>query len=216
MAAQSALTGPEATGSGVIEVTSPASGVVTHLLQQSERSVGAGTPLVDVGQTSGLEAQIEFLSQDAVKIRPGQRAEIYNWGGPGVIPAQVRLVEPQGFTKISALGVEEQRVLVMLQFTGPPSSWDALAPGFRVWGRVYLRQTSSAVLAPVGALVRDNGRSAVFRIEQGHARLRPVRVGALTDQDAEVISGLSPGDRLVEFPSDQVRDGVGVRARTAG
>jgi HlyD family secretion protein len=206
------LTGPLVGGGEVIAITSPASGVVTQLLQQSERSVAAGSPLIEVGDTGGLEAQVEFLSQDAVKIRPGQRAEIYNWGGPADIPAQVRLVEPQGFTKISALGVEEQRTLVMLQFTGPPASWSGLAPGYRIWGRVYLRETPSAVVAPLGALVRDRGGWAVFRVEQGRARLRPVTVGALSDQDAEILSGAAPGDVLVDYPSDQVRDGGRVKA----
>jgi HlyD family secretion protein len=212
-AAESLLTGPEAAGSGFVAITSPASGVVTHLLQQSERDVLAGTPLVEIGETSGLEAQIEFLSQDAVKIKPGDRAEIFNWGGPLPIPAEVRLVEPQGFTKISALGVEEQRTLVMLQFTGPPADWERLGPGYRVWGRVYLREAPSAVLASVGALVRDRGTWAVFRLESGRAVLRPVKVGAMTDRDAEILSGLSLGDRLVEFPSDQVGDGVRVAPR---
>jgi HlyD family secretion protein len=189
--------------------------VVTHLSQQSESPVSAGAPLIEVGDTQGLEAQIEFLSQDAARIRPGQRAEIYNWGGPGVIPAQVRLVQPQGFTKVSALGVEEQRVLVMLQFTGPPSSWTGLAPGYRVWGRVWLRQTASTVLAPLGALVRDNGEWAVFRIEGGRARLRRVRVGVVTDQDAEILQGAEPGDQLVNFPSDQIKDGLRVKPKAA-
>ena len=108
MSARAALANPPAARSQLVTVTSPASGVVTHLLQQSERTVTVGTQLVEVGDAAGLEAAIEFLSQDAVKIRPGQRAEIYNWGGPANIPAEVRLVEPQGFTKVSALGVEEQ------------------------------------------------------------------------------------------------------------
>ncbi|MGZ3274312.1 MAG: efflux RND transporter periplasmic adaptor subunit [Caulobacteraceae bacterium] len=211
--AEAALMGPEAEGPGMIAVTSPASGVVTRLLQQSERPVAAGSPLVEVGETNGLEAQIEFLSQDAVKIRPGMKAEIYDWGGARPIPAEVRLVEPQGFTKVSALGVEEQRALVMLQFTGPPESWAGLAPGYRLWGRVFLRQTPSAVVAPLGALVRDQGGWAVFRLEQGKARLRPIQVGALTDTVAEVLTGLKPGDRLVVYPSDQVRDGVAVKSR---
>jgi len=213
VAARSALTGPEASGVGLVSVTSPASGVVTRLLQQSERDVAAGVPLVEIGETRGLEAQIEFLSQDAVKVRPGMKAEIFDWGGPADIPAQVRLVEPQGFTKISALGVEEQRTLVMLQFTGPPSSWAGLEPGYRVWGRVFLRETPSALVVPVGALVRDRGGWAVFRVEDGRARLRPVKVGAITDRDAEVLSGVTAGDRVVVFPSDQVRDGARVRAR---
>jgi HlyD family secretion protein len=211
--AEAALMGPEAGGSGMIEVTSPASGMVTRLLQQSERPVAAGAPLVEIGETGGLEGQIEFLSQDAVRIRPGMKAEIYDWGGPGPIPAEVRLIEPQGFTKVSALGVEEQRALVMLQFTGPPESWSGLAPGYRVWGRVFLRQTPSAVVAPLGALVRDQGRWAVFRLEGGKARLRPIEVGALTDTVAEIIKGVEPGDRLVVYPSDQVRDGAAARAR---
>jgi HlyD family secretion protein len=215
-AAQSLLTTPEADRAGAVALTSPASGVVTRLLQQSERDVAAGAPLVEVGEIRGLEAQIEFLSQDAVKIRPGQRAEIYDWGGPRPIPAEVRLVEPQAFTKVSALGVEEQRALVMLQFTGPASDWAGLEPGYRVWGRVYLRETPSAVVAPIGALVRDKGGWAVCRIERGRARLRPVRVGALTDQAAEILGGAAVGDQLVVFPSDQVRDGARVRARAPG
>jgi len=211
--AEAALMGPDALSAGMIEVTSPTSGVVTRLLQQSERPVAAGAPLVEVGQTQGTEAQIEFLSQDAVRIRPGMRAEIYDWGGPRPIAAEVRLVEPQGFTKISALGVEEQRALVMLQFTGPPESWAGLAPGYRVWGRVFLRQTPSALVAPLGALVRDRGGWAVFRVEQGKARLRAVQVGALTDTVAEILGGLAAGDKLIVYPSDQVRDGVAVKAR---
>jgi len=212
--AQMALANPQATAKQVVNVTSPASGVVTHLLQQSERTVAVGTQLVEIGDTAGLEAAIEFLSQDAVKIRAGQRAEIYNWGGPAAIPAEVRRVEPQGFTKVSALGVEEQRTLVILQFTAPATAWAGLAPGYRVWGRVYLRQTAAAILAPLGALVRDRGDWAVYRIEQGRARLRPVRIGTLTDRDGEVLSGISPGDPLIAYPSDQVQDGVRVRART--
>jgi HlyD family secretion protein len=214
-AAESLLTGPEVAGSGFVAITSPASGVVTHLLQQSERDVLAGTPLVEIGETSGLEAQIEFLSQDAVKIKAGDRAEIFNWGGPLPIPAEVRLVEPQGFTQISALGVEEQRTLVMLQFTGPPTDWERLGPGYRVWGRVYLREAPSAMIAPIGTLVRDRGTWAVFRVEGGRAVLRSVKVGAMTDRDAEILSGLSIGDRLVEFPSDQVGSGVRVAPRTS-
>ena len=216
VAAQSALTGPEAATGQTIDVTSPTSGVVTQLLQQSARTVAAGAQLVEVGAVQGLEAQIEFLSQDAVRIRPGMAAEIYDWGGPKPIPAEVRLVEPHGYLKISALGVEEQRALVMLQFTGPLSDWAGLAPGYRVWGRVYLRREPSAVLAPLGALVRDRGQWAVYRVGSGRARLRPVRVGALTDQDAEILSGLVPGDQVVVFPSDQVHDGARVRRRVDG
>jgi len=208
--AESTLKTPAAGSGQLVLVTSPASGVVTRLIQQSERTVTVGTQLVEVGDTSGLEAAIEFLSQDAVKIRPGQRAAIYNWGGPAEIAAEVRLVEPQGFTKVSALGVEEQRTLVILQFVGPPDTWARLAPGYRVWGRVYLRDVPDAVLIPIGALVRDHGEWAVFCVDQGRAHLQRVRIGVLTDRDAEVMTGVGPGDVVVLYPSDEVHDGARV------
>lgn len=126
-AVQAALIGPDAQGSGEVVIKAPASGFVTRVLEPSERTVSAGTPLIEVSDTGDLEAAIEFLSQDAVRIREGMAAEIYDWGGPAVIPARVRRVEPEGFTKTSALGVEEQRALVLLQFTGPPEQWSRLA-----------------------------------------------------------------------------------------
>jgi HlyD family secretion protein len=211
--AELTLADPRSPGTRATAVISPASGVVTRLLQQSERTVAAGTPLVEVGETSGLEAAIEFLSQDAVRIRPGQKAAIYDWGGSQELPAEVRRVEPQGFPKVSALGVEEQRTLVILRFTGPSSGWAGLAPGYRVWGRVYLRELASAVIAPLGALVRDGGQWAAYRIEQGRARLRPLQVGTLTDRQAEIVAGVAPGDVVIVYPSDQVRDGLRVRVR---
>lgn len=211
VAARAAMMGPNAEDGQVVEVRSPASGRVTRVLQESERTVPMGAPLVEISASEGLEAAIEFLSQDAVRIREGMAAEIYDWGGPEVLPAVVRRVEPQGFTKVSALGVEEQRALVLLQFTGPSSQWGRLGAGYRVWGRVILRRAPRALKAPLGALVRSGGGWAVYRIEGGRARLKPVRVGALTDREAEVLSGLSAGDLLIVFPSDKVRDGARVR-----
>ncbi len=210
--AELALATPSVRGE-MIPVRSPASGVVTRVVQQSERTVGAGTQLIEIGDTAGLEAAIEFLTQDAVRIRPGQRAEIYNWGGDADIAAEVRRIEPQGFTKVSALGVEEQRTLVILQFTAPASACEALAPGYRVWGRVYLREMPSVVLAPVGALVRDGGHWAAYRVEGGRARLRAVQIGTIGDRDVEVLSGLAVDDKVVVYPSDQVVDGLKVAAR---
>jgi len=122
-------------------------------------------------------------------------------------------VEPQGFTKVSALGVEEQRVLVLLQLDGRPDAWTRLGPGYRVWGRVFLRQEAKAVKAPLGALVRADGGWAVFRIAERRARLTPVKVGALTDDEAEIRAGLKAGERVVVFPTDKVADGVLVRER---
>lgn len=212
-AARSALTGPEAAGGEVVEVAAPTSGYVTRVIEPSARTVAMGEPLIEIADNTGLEAAIEFLSQDAVRVREGMSAEIYDWGGPGVIRAQVRRVEPKGFTKVSALGVEEQRVLVLLQFTDPADKWDTLAPGYRVWGRVFLRQEADAMKAPIGSLVRADGGWAVYRIERGRARLRPVSIGAMTDREAEVLKGLAVGDRVVVFPSDQVRDGRRIKPR---
>lgn len=214
-AARSALLGPDAADGRAVPVTSPASGYVTRVLQESERTVAMGAPLVEIGDQSGLEAAIEFLTQDAVRVSEGMPAEIFDWGGEGTIPAIVRRVEPQGFTKVSALGVEEQRVLVLLQFAGDPVRWSRLGPGYRVWGRVVLRREANAVKVPVGALVREGRGWAVFRVIGGRARLSPVTVGAMTDDEAEIRKGLRPGERVVVFPSDKVRDGVGIRERRA-
>lgn len=209
-AARAALIGPEAATSGLVTVTAPASGAVTRVLQESERVVAMGAPLVEVSDRGGLEAAVEFLSQDAVRIREGMAAEVFDWGGPP-IPAVVRRVEPQGFTKVSALGVEEQRALVLLQLDGDPAAWKSLAPGYRLWGRVFLRRESRAVKAPLGALVRSGGGWAAYRVADGRSRLTPITVGAITDREAEVRRGLASGDKVVVFPSDKVTDGGRVR-----
>lgn len=209
-AARASLLDPEIDGLGMVRVTAPTSGYVTRVLQQSARTVAAGVPLVEVGDQGGLEAAIEFLSQDAVRIREGMPAEVYDWGGTGTLPAMVRRVEPQGFTKISALGVEEQRVVVVLQFTGASRAWSSLGPGYRLSGRVFLRRQPKALKAPLGALVRSGEQWAVYQVVGGRARLIPVRIGAMTDQEAEILEGLKQDDRVVVFPSDKVQDGVRV------
>jgi HlyD family secretion protein len=213
-AARAALIGPEAPAAAPVPVRAPVSGWITHVLQESERDVAMGAQVLEVSASSEREAQIEFLSQDAVRIRVGMPAELYDWGGPGTIPARVRLIEPQGYLKISALGVEEQRALVMLAFTGDPHQYAALGPGYRVWGRVFLRRAASVLKVPLGALVRNAGGWAVFRVESGQARLRPVSVGVMTDSEAEILHGLARGDAVVVFPSDQVHDGAAVKPRS--
>lgn len=212
-ASRSALLSPEARGGAGVTVRSPASGYVTRVLEESERTVSRGVPLVEIGDGAQLEAAIEFLTQDAVRIREGMRAEVYDWGGAGALSAVVRRVEPQGFTKVSALGVEEQRVLVLLRLTANPTAWSRLGPGYRLWGRVELRRADNAVKAPIGALVRDRGQWAVYRVADGRARLARVQVAAITDEDVEILGGIAAGDRVVNFPSDKVRDGVRVRER---
>ncbi|HEX3408084.1 MAG TPA: efflux RND transporter periplasmic adaptor subunit [Caulobacteraceae bacterium] len=210
--ARAALIGPDARGGQLVDVTSPAAGWVTRVMEPSARTVTAGTQLIEVSAGQGLEAVVEFLSEDAAKIRPGMAAEVYDWGG-APLAARVRLVEPSGFTKVSALGVDEQRVYVWLTIADAPANWAALAPGYRIWGRVFLRQSSHALIVPLGALQRHAGGWALYRIVGGRARLTPVSIGAITDKDAEALSGVSEGDQVVIFPSDQVKDGVGVSAR---
>lgn len=215
-AARAALIGPDRPVAGVVAVKSPASGHVTRVLQESERLVVAGAPLVEVSERRGLEAAIEFLSQDAVRIAEGMPAAIYDWGGSSDLPAVVRRIEPQGFTKVSALGVEEQRVLVLLQFTAPESQWAGLEPGYRIWGRVILRTSPKAIKVPLGALVRKDSGWAVFSVHDGRAHLTSVEVGAITDREAEIRKGLVRGEQVVVFPSDRVKDGQPVTPRKPG
>jgi HlyD family secretion protein len=213
-AAQAALIGPDSRlGPFSISVTAPATGRITRVLQESARYVSAGTALIEVSDQAGLEAAIEFLSQDAVRISEGMAAQVYDWGGAAPIAAVVRRIEPQGFTKVSALGVEEQRVLVMLQLNGDPRSWSSLGPGYRLWGRVFLRRRERVTTVPIGALVRIDGRWAVFKIRKGRTYRTFVDIGILTDQKAEVRTGLRPGDRVVLYPSDRVTDQGRVRLR---
>jgi len=211
--ARSALLGPEARAGRPVSVAAPVSGYVTRVLQESARAVSVGEPLLEIADGGGLEAAVEFLSQDAVRIKEGMSAELFDWGGAGVIPAIVRRVEPRGFTKISALGVEEQRVLVLLQLTGSKDAWRNLGPGYRVWGRVFLRREKDVLKIPLGALVRKDAGWAVFRLERGGARLTPVEVDILTDREANIASGLKDGDQVIVFPSDRVAEGVKVRER---
>lgn len=213
LSARAALLGPETVAPEAVSVVAPATGYITRVLQESERVVSTGAPLVEISEGQGLEAQIEFLSQDAVRIREGMPAEIYDWGGPGSIPAVVRRVEPEGFVKVSALGVEEHRVLVMLQFTGSADQWARMGPGYSVWGRVFLRREIRALKLPLGALVGSGDGWAVFRVDSGRARLVHVAVGAMTDREAEIRGGLKSGDQVVLFPSDRVRDGGLVEPR---
>lgn len=212
-AAQAALIGPKSVGPLAISVTAPATGRVTRVLQDSARYVPAGTALIEVSDQSGLEGAVEFLSQDAVRISEGMTAQIYDWGGAVPIAAIVRRIEPQGFTKVSALGVEEQRVLVMLQLIGDPRAWSSLGPGYRLWGRVFLHRQDRVTTVPVGALVRVGGRWAVFKIRQGRSYRTFVDIGIMTDQKVEVKAGLRSGDRVVLYPSDRVTDQGWVRSR---
>jgi HlyD family secretion protein len=191
-------------------VRSPADGRVLRLLQESEAVVAPGAPLLEVGDLRDLEIVAEFLSQDAIAIRPGAAAFIENWGGETPIAARVSRIEPHAHTKISALGVEEQRVNVIARLVDPAHA-PPLGHGFRVDLRVVASEQPHALRAPTDALVRSGADWAVFRLQGGRARLTPIRLGEGGERYRAVRAGLAPGDRVVLFPGDALQDGARVR-----
>jgi HlyD family secretion protein len=208
---------PVTTGStGVVccvQVRAPASGRVLRMLVKSEQVVPAGTPLLEIGDPQDIEIVVEMLSTDAVKIREGADATIDGWGGTTSIPAVVTRIEPGGFTKISALGIEEQRVRVILDFKGPPQAWKTLGNDFRVYARVTSWKSDSVMRVPLSALFRQGDDWAVFRMMDGEAVLTTIKVGHRNREAAEVLSGLKAGERVILHPSDRVHDGVAVAER---
>ncbi len=190
------------------EVTSPVNGSVLKVVQKSESPVALGAPLLEVADARSLEAVVDVLSQDAVAIRPGMAARVELGQGVAPLGALVRLVEPAAFTKVSALGVEEQRVNVVLDFPGPLDSVWTIGDGFRVEAQIVTLRIEDAVKAPVGALFRDGAGWAVFVAEGEHAARRAVTVAHRNGLEAMVEAGLKPGERVIVYPSDALRDGA--------
>ncbi len=195
-------------GQSCIEVRSPVTGRVLRVVEESERVVSAGTPLLEVGDPSGLEIVVDVLSADAVRIRPGARMLLERWGGGEPLTARVRLVEPSGFTKISTLGVEEQRVNVIGDLDQVP---EGLGDGFRVEARIVVFESPDVLRVPASALFRRGEGFAVFVVEDDTAKRRAVEVGERGGGAAEIRSGLEPGERVIIHPSDRIEDGVRVR-----
>lgn len=215
-AARARLITPDQIGSGgrSVEIRAPTSGRVLRVLQESESVVNAGAPILEIGDPGGLEIVAEFLSSDAVQVRPGAEAVIDAWGGEA-LKGRVRQVEPFGFLKVSALGVEEQRVNVIIDLLEAPPQGAALGHGYRVEAAVTTWQGRGVLRAPVGALFRREGKWAVFRVEDGRARLRTVEVGRNNGEVAEIRSGLSAGDVVVLHPDRTLAAGDRVRRRAA-
>lgn len=202
-----------AVSSQPLAVRAPLSGVVLRVPLPSETTVTAGTALLDIGDPLQMEVVAELLTTDAVQAKPGTRASIERWGGPPV-QGRVRRVEPAAFTKISALGIEEQRVKVLIDITTPPAEWLALGDGFRVTVRVITVSTDDAVIVPVGALFpRANGDMTVYVLDGKRARLRPVEIVARNGSVGWVRHGLSQGERVIVYPPPGVADGVRVLIR---
>lgn len=201
------------TNGRTLEVRSPVSGAVMRLPRESEATVAAGTPLVEIGDPRNLEIVTDLLSADAVRLPSGARVLIDNWGGTSPLNGRVRRVEPFGFTKISALGVEEQRVNVIIDITDPPEKWAKLGHGYRVIIRAVEWESANALQLPVSALFRDKGKWAVFAVEDDRARLVPVTVGRINDERAELLGGLKKGASLILHPSEKITDGARVEQR---
>lgn len=196
-----------------VKIHSPVDGRVLRILRESEGFVQAGEGLVAVGNPERLEIVVDLLSIDAVKISPGDSALIENWGGGNPLRARVRRVEPFGFTKVSALGIEEQRVNVVLDLVSPREDWQALGHGYQVDVRVVLWESPEVLKVPLTALFRDEEQWMIFVNEKGRARQKPVEIGHSNAMDAQVLAGLGAGEWIVLYPGEQVLDGARIAAR---
>lgn len=195
-------------GRAALPLVSPIDGVVVRRFLESAVPVAAGTPLLEVGDPRALEVEVEALSTDAVRVAAGQPARILRWGGEGELEARVQRVEPGGFTKVSALGVEEQRVRIILDLVTPHERWASLGDGFRVEAELVQWRGDDVLQVPAPALFRQQERWMVYVDVGGAARLREVKVGARNGIAAEILDGLAAGERVVVFPDDRVADGV--------
>ncbi|HSP99585.1 MAG TPA: HlyD family efflux transporter periplasmic adaptor subunit [Candidatus Dormibacteraeota bacterium] len=207
LASQAMVAACESGEPGCIELRAPVAGRVLRVPEKSERVVAPGEPLLEIGDPTALEIVVDLLSTDAVKVHPGATMLIEEWGGPAPLPARVRRVEPSGFTKVSALGVEEQRVNVIGDFTGDTGG---LGDGYRVEARIVVAEADDVLLVPSSALFRRQDAWHVFAVVDGRATLRQVEIGRGTPQQTELLGGLAAGDAVVLHPSDQVADGVRV------
>jgi HlyD family secretion protein len=198
-----------------IVIYSPVSGSVLRVLQESEAVVTAGTAILEIGDPSDMEVQVDLLSEDAVRVRAGQRALIQGWGGPVALAAVVRRVEPFAYTKISALGIEEQRVNVRIDLTEPRERWRRLGHGYRVQPSIVVWEGNRVLQVPQSALFRDGEQWAVFVVEKDVARLRHVTVGQHNETHVQIVNGVAAGERIVMHPNDRIEEGTHVIARRA-
>lgn len=201
----------DANTDSIFEIRSPVNGRVLKLVQESAAVLTPGMPIIDVGNPFELEVVADILSTDAVKMRPGQSTRFVHWGGPQNLPGVVRLIEPSGFTKISALGVEEQRVNVIFDLLGSPSEYSVLGDGYRVEVEVVVWEGENELLIPTSALFRSGKDWAAFTVSNGKAVLRRIQIGQDNGVTAQVLGGLEEGDIVISHPGDNVQDGVAVR-----
>jgi HlyD family secretion protein len=189
------------------EVRAPASGRVLRVMEENVRVVAAGTPLMEIGDPADLEVVIEVLSRDGARIPAGAKVEFDQWGGTAPLLGQVRLVEPAAFTKISALGVEEQRVKVIADLVTPPDQRPSVGDNFRVEARIVIWEAPDALKVPAGALFRQGEQWATFKFVDNRATLQLVQAGQSSGIETQIVEGLQPGDKVIIYPSSRVRDG---------
>ena len=195
-----------------MKVRPPVSGRVLRIIQESEAVVQVGTPLIEIGDPADLEVVAELLSTDAVRVEVGSPVRIDGWGGIPVT-GRVKRVDPAGFVKVSALGIEEQRVRTTIDFAEPAATWARLGHDFRVIVHVVTWKADAVLTLAAGALFRSGDSWAVFVVKNGRARLTTLSTGHRNNRTVEILSGLSAGDRVVLHPSDRIRDGVTVAQR---
>jgi HlyD family secretion protein len=219
--------GPSAAGRGGTDgaedrgltLHSPITGTVLRVFEENTRTLAAGTPILEVGNTAALEVVADYLSQDAVKVRPGMDVLVEGWGGEmahgeeQTLSGRVRVVEPGGFTKTSALGVEEQRVNIIVDPADDDAGWAALGDGYRVELRIVLLDRADLLIVPMGAVFREGDAWMVFVDERGKARKRTIEIGAHNGLEAEIVGGLEAGERVVLYPSTLIADGTPIAAR---
>ena len=189
----------------------PVSGEILQIIQESETTVNAGTGILEIGNPRELEIVVDLLSEDAVLITPGLTAIVDGWGGTP-LQAVVRRVEPYGYTKVSALGIDEQRVDVLLDLVDPPIAWTRLGHGYRVDASIVLKDIQ-ALAVPLGAVFRVGDAWATFVLENGRAKQTTIELGSRNADKAEIVSGLKSGDQVILYPSDQISDGVQIVSR---
>ncbi len=210
-AARTALqyAGDSPSARGVLALKSPAAGAVLRLLRDSEGVIVAGAPVLEVGDPAALEVVVDVLSADAVQLQPGMVATLERWGGEP-LAATVRRIEPVGFTRVSALGVDEQRVTVVLDIASPSEQWRRLGDGYRLEARFRLWRGEQVLQAPAAALFRQGAGWAVFTLRDGRARMAPVTVGHRNGLEAEILTGLKAGDTVIVQPDGRISDGIRV------
>lgn len=198
-----------------VAIRAPVDGRVLARLQESEAVVSAGTPLIEIGNPRDLEVVVDVLSRDAVRITEGDPVRIEGWGGDGAIAATVARIEPKAFTEISALGIEEQRVNIRIDFADPIENWGALGDGFRVEARIVVWQADAILRLPLAALFRHGEDWAVYVADEDRARLRLIDIAQRNDHHAVVIHGLEADERVVLYPDERIANGTRIKQRDA-